>query len=75
MPSTPKIVSEAKAAVPSEPAASPASARRPILSRREVARDTLEVRFGSVGVPFPFKAGQYVRVTVPNLLHPDERGA
>jgi len=45
-----------------------------IINRKEVASDTLEV---SITRPsgFSFQAGQYIQLRVPELLHPDPKGA
>ena len=44
-----------------------------IVDKKEIAQDTLQVTF-KVSEPVSFKPGQYVFVTLPKLLYPDERG-
>src|SRR3989338_6145005 len=60
----------------------------PIIERKEIAKDTVEVTFGLEDSKFPFEPGQYVRVSLdPSLVdprgfwrdfmiasHPSERG-
>ncbi|MBI3633285.1 MAG: PAS domain S-box protein [Candidatus Vogelbacteria bacterium] len=40
----------------------------PIISKKIVALNTLQVSFGLNGVKFDFQAGQYIRVVLPKLL-------
>ncbi len=47
----------------------------PILEQRIIAEKTCEISFDLSGKEFKFLAGQYVRVSVPTLLHPDPRGS
>lgn len=46
----------------------------PIKERKEVAEATLAVAFDLKGNDFPFRPGQYIQVTVPQLLHEDPKG-
>ncbi len=46
----------------------------PIINRKEIALDTLEVSFRRPE-GFSFRAGQYVQVAVPRLLFGDAKGA
>ncbi len=45
----------------------------PILSRKEIAAKTFEVRFGTHGSDFHFRAGQFVNIRLQNLVVPDYR--
>lgn len=47
----------------------------PILEQKMIAEKTCEVSFGLSGREFNFLAGQYIRVSVPELLYPDPKGA
>ncbi len=47
----------------------------PILEQRIIAEKTCEISFDLSGKEFEFLAGQYIRVGVPTLLHPDPRGS
>lgn len=47
----------------------------PVKSRRTVAHETEEVSFDITKVKFPFRAGQYIQMRIPKLLHNDDRGA
>ena len=46
----------------------------PIIEKRIVASNTMEVSFGLNGQNFPFAAGQYVKITIPELIYPDQTG-
>lgn len=46
----------------------------PIIEQKIIAEKTCEVSFGLSGKEFDFWAGQYIRVSVPNLLHTDPKG-
>ncbi len=46
----------------------------PIIEKKEVAKDTTEITFGTEGHEIAFKAGQYVSLTLPELLFPDTKG-
>lgn len=45
----------------------------PILSRKEIAAKTFEVRFGTSGADFHFRAGQFVNIRLKHLIAPDYR--
>ena len=45
----------------------------PILSRKEIAAKTFEVRFGTQGADFSFLAGQFVNIRLQDLVAPDYR--
>lgn len=45
----------------------------PILSRKEIADKTFEVRFGTSGADFSFTAGQFVNIRLQDLVAPDHR--
>ncbi|MBI4252907.1 PAS domain-containing protein [Candidatus Uhrbacteria bacterium] len=46
----------------------------PIIERKEIAKETIEVSLGLDGKQFNFFAGQYIRLTIPELRYPDKRG-
>ncbi len=46
----------------------------PILEQKTIAEKTCEVSFDLSGQKFDFLAGQYIRVSVSNLLYPDPKG-
>lgn len=46
----------------------------PIIEQKIITKKTCEVSFDLSGKEFYFLAGQYIRVSVQNLLHPDSRG-
>lgn len=46
----------------------------PILEQRIIAEKTGEISFDLSGKEFEFLPGQYIRVSVPTLLHSDPRG-
>ncbi|HSE56807.1 MAG TPA: PAS domain-containing protein [Candidatus Paceibacterota bacterium] len=48
--------------------------KAPIISRKEIAEHTVEVTFAVPAHDFEFQAGQYVRITIPELTIPDPRG-
>jgi len=45
-----------------------------IISRNTIAEETTEIVFRCIGDSFVFLPGQYVEVTLPKLLYPDQRG-
>src|SRR3989344_641482 len=45
-----------------------------IKERKEVAKDTVEISLDLKQQDFPFEAGQYLRLTIPELHHPDPQG-
>lgn len=45
-----------------------------IIERREIAAGTIEIGFDISGKNFVFQAGQYVEITLPQLLYDDTRG-
>lgn len=47
----------------------------PIIEQKTIAEKTCEVSFGLSRKEFRFLAGQYIRVSVPKLLHADPKGA
>ena len=46
----------------------------PISARREIARGTTEVVFEDSDNKFSFRAGQYLRLSIPDLIKEDPRG-
>lgn len=46
----------------------------PIAERKEITAGTVEIAFDISGKNFPFQGGQYVEVSLPQLLYGDERG-
>jgi len=46
----------------------------PIVNQKKIAEGTSEVSFDLEGQNFSFKPGQYVRITVKELLYEDTRG-
>ena len=46
----------------------------PIISQKEVAKDTYEISFDNSKGNLKFIAGQYIKVYIPKLLYPDVRG-
>jgi len=46
----------------------------PIISQREIAKGTYEISFDNSKENLEFVAGQYIKVYVPKLLYPDDRG-
>jgi PAS domain S-box-containing protein len=45
-----------------------------LIKRKEIAKDTIELEFDLRKHEFHFQAGQYVRLSIPELLYPDARG-
>lgn len=45
-----------------------------IAERKEIIKGTSEVVFDIAGQDFHFKAGQYVKITIPDMLHEDPKG-
>lgn len=46
----------------------------PVAQRRMISENVMEVACDLEGSQFPFKAGQYVSVTLPDLAYPDPKG-
>lgn len=46
----------------------------PIIERKTVAKDTIEVVFGINGQGCDFKPGQYLSIIIPELIYPDPKG-
>lgn len=46
----------------------------PITSRKNIAEGAFEVHLGLGENTFPFLSGQYIRLTIPELLKPDPKG-
>jgi ferredoxin-NADP reductase/DMSO/TMAO reductase YedYZ heme-binding membrane subunit len=47
----------------------------PIVEQKIIAEKTCEVSFDVSGEKFEFSAGQYIRINIPTLLYPDQKGA
>lgn len=46
-----------------------------IINKKEVAENTTQVTFGTEGQEMNLKAGQYLNLTLPELLFPDPKGS